>query len=83
MEKKNAEASDDDDDDGSSAGAVIAVIILLCLAIIAGALVWVFRDQIPCFKKGAKSNQTTIDPDESARQPAMPSSSGDLESGGD
>ena len=56
MEKKNAEASDDDDDDGSSAGAVIAVIILLCLAIIAGALVWVFRDQIPCFKKGAKSN---------------------------
>ena len=62
---------DGDDDEGSSTGAVIAIIIVVCLGIVVAALLWVFREKL-CKKDNVKKyNQTTIDPDESARDPSV------------
>ena len=64
--------NDDDDDEGSSTGAVIAIIIVVCLGIVVAALLWVFREKL--FSRNTvikKYNQTTIDPDESARDPSV------------
>ena len=64
--------TDSDDDEGSSTGAVIAIIIVVCLGIVVAALLWVFRERLCKNNNNVKKyNQTTLDPDESARDPSV------------
>ena len=70
-EEKKDLAAEEESEKESSTGAIVTIIVIIGLAVVAGILIWAFREKLNLCKKKDQTpsnSKVTFDPDTSARQ---------------